>query len=68
VAQRVVDDLEAVEVEKDDGHPALAPARAAQRLAEAVEEQRAIGQPGEPVVQGAVGELQLGALALGDVA
>ena len=68
VAERVVDDLEAVEVEEEDGDAALAPARAPQRLAEAVEEQRAVGQPGERVVQRAVGELELGALALGDVA
>ena len=48
--------------------PRVAPARAPQRLAEAVEEQRAVGQAGERVVQRAVGELELGALALGDVA
>ena len=43
-------------------------ARAVERDAEAVEEQRPVGQPGERVVQRPVGELDLRALALDRVA
>ena len=53
MAERVVDGLEAVEVEEEHRGAAArpAPARAAQRLLEPVEEQRAVGQAGERVVQ-----------------
>ena len=63
VAERVVDDLEVVEVDEQHGD---APA-GAQRAAEALHEQLAIGQAGERVVVGLPGELLLGGPALGDV-
>ena len=69
VAERVVDELEAVEVEEEHRAAevlALAP-RAAQRQLEAVEEQRAVRQPGQGVVQRVVAELgELGQRARGD--
>jgi hypothetical protein len=69
VAERVVDELEAVDVEEEDRDGARAAAHApAQREREAVAEQRAVGQPGQLVVQRAVGQVELGRPALGDVA
>ena len=52
VAERVVDDLEVVEVEEEHARRSARsrPARASQCV-EAVEQQRAVGQPGERVVQ-----------------
>ena len=50
VAERVVDDLEVVEIDEGDGHPVVGPLRVAQGLFEAVLEQRAVGQAGESVV------------------
>ena len=53
VAERVVDELEAIEVEKKDRTPSLAhaPPSAPQAPLEAVEKKRAVGKPGERVVQ-----------------
>ena len=52
VAEAVVDDLEAVEVEEEDGDVAAAAAlEALERLAQAVVEQQAARQPGERVAQ-----------------
>ena len=53
VAEAVVDDLEAVEVEEEDGEAACSGCRRARamRLAQAVHEQRAVGQAGERVVE-----------------
>ena len=54
VAERVVDDLEPVEVEEEHRHrtgPAPGPG---QGLAQLIHEQPAVGQPGQRVVQGAV--------------
>src|SRR5207244_10910105 len=68
VAQAVVDDLEVVEVEEEDGGQASPPLQAAQGQAEPVEEEGPVRQTGEGVVQGLVDELLLGLLALGDVA
>ena len=72
VAERVVDRLEVVEVDEQRGHGRLAAARAHQHLLDAVEDQRAVGQPGQGVVGRqerelllAAGELLVGALALG---
>ena len=68
VAEAVVDDLEAVEVEEEDGgQPLRLAARALDRLPQPVHEQRAVGQAGERVVEGVVEELLLGLLAVGDV-
>ena len=63
VPERVVDRLEVVEVEEEDG--VVAPARGEQ-LAEPVEEERAVGQAGERVVEGLVLEAALELAQLGD--
>ena len=63
VAERVVDELEAVEVEEQDGdaaRPGRARCGAADRLVEAVEEQHAVRQPGQRVVQRVVLQALLG--------
>ena len=63
VAEAVVDQLEVVEVEEQDrGHERLR--RAAERVLEPVEEQHAVRQAGERVVERAVADLVLGGLAL----
>ena len=51
MAQRVVDVLEAVEVEQQDRDQATLAARARQLLAEPVAQQGAVGQAGEQIVQ-----------------
>ena len=66
VAERVVDALEAVEVEEVDGGGRIAVAPG-EHVAQAVAEQRPVGQAGERVVQGQALELDLHALAIGDV-
>ena len=67
MAERVVDLLEAVEVEeKDRGHATFA-AGTGQGLAEPVEQQGAVRQPGQRVVQGQPPDPLLGRLALGQV-
>src|SRR4029079_11212572 len=68
VAQAVVDDLEAVHVDEEDGEAVVGPpGREADRLAEAVEEEGAVGKAGQGIVEGVVDELLLEGLALGDV-
>jgi hypothetical protein len=64
VAERVVDDLEVVEVDEEHGDAPGAPAEIA---GQALEEQLAVGQAGERVVVGLPGELLLGVAVLGDV-
>ena len=68
VTETVVDELEAVEVEEQDRDVALGAFGARQRVREAVDEQQAVGEVGEVVVQRLVRERLLGALAVGDVA
>ena len=70
VAERVVDELEAVEVEEQHGGAAVAvaAARAPQRLLEPVEEQRPVREPGERVVERAVAEPLDRAAVVGGVA
>ena len=63
MAERVVDRLEVVEVEEEDR--VVAPARGEQ-LAELIEEQRAVGEPGQRVVEGLVLEAALQLAQLGD--
>ena len=65
MAEAVVDELELVEVEQHHGQPGVVPARSRERLREAIEEQRAVGQAGERVVQRLVADDLLG-LAPGD--
>ena len=68
VAEGVVDRLEVVEVEEDDREPAAVATGAGDGVADALAEQRAVGEAGDGVVEGLVGELVLEGLALGDVA
>ena len=69
VPERVVDDLEAVEVEEQHRRALASFLRhvAAHGVLEAVQEQHAVRQAGQRVVQRVVLELGLRALALGDV-
>src|SRR6185503_9871359 len=68
VAERVVDQLEAVEVEEEDAEEAvLLASRVADAVAQAVDEERPVGEAGEGVVERVVDELLLGELALGGV-
>ena len=60
VAQAVVDHLEAVDVEEQHGDLAGAPREAEESLAEAVEEERAIRQLGQRIVERLVLESVLG--------
>ena len=66
MAERVVDALEAVEIEAEHGK-ALAAPQAQERLLQLLAEQRAVGEVGERVVARQVGDLLLLAAALGDV-
>ena len=69
VAKAVVQDLEAVQVQKDQGEVVgLAAVGALHGLAHAVQAQGAVGQGGQRIVQGQVAQLQLHLLAAGDVA
>ena len=68
VAEAVVDRLEVVEVEEDDRDAVLLAAVARDGVAHALDEQRAVGEVGDRVVEGLVGELLLEGLALADVA
>ena len=66
--QTVIDHLEAVEVEEQDGETVVLLAlRAKDRPAEPVHEQRPVGQVGQRVVEGIMKQLLLGHLAPGDV-
>ena len=58
MAERVVDALEAVEVEAQHGE-ALAAPQALQRLLQLLAEQRAVGEVGQRVVARKVGDLLL---------
>ena len=68
VAEAVVDDLEAVQVQEHQRHGPTRALRARHRLAQAVAEQHAVGQAGEAVEIGQVAELLLRLLAVGHVA
>ncbi len=67
VAERVVDDLEVIEVEAQHRQRFLGALGLRQHEAEVVAEQRAVGQAGEQVVVGLVVHGFLGLLALGDI-
>jgi hypothetical protein len=64
VAERVVDALEAVDVDEQRRDGRLVALRAQERLLDTVEDQRAVGQAGERVVRGHERELRVGAHAL----
>ena len=68
VAEPVVHELEAVEVEEQHGDVAVGALGARQRVREAVDEQQPVREVGEVVVQRLVRERLFGALAVGDVA
>ena len=66
VAERVVDVLEAVEVEQQQADVGPVAVGGGQRLLEPVGQQGAVGQPGQAVVQRLVAHLLLGPPALDD--
>ena len=66
MSERIVDGLEAVEVETED-REALAAPQAQQRLLQLLAKQRAVGEIGQHIVAREVGDLLLLAPALGDV-
>ncbi len=68
VPEAVVDVLEVVEVDEQDGQRVAPPPRPGERVVEPVGEQGAIGQTRERVVEGLVPEFVLERLAGGDVA
>ena len=67
VAQRVVHELEVVEVQEDHADAEVVPAGAGERVLEHLLEQRPVRQARELVVVGEERDLLLGRLALGDV-
>jgi hypothetical protein len=68
MAVLVVDSLEAVEVDEVHGDGPRPAVGSQERELESVQEERAVGHVGEPVVQRLVGELALEALALDGIA
>ena len=67
VAERVVDRLEAVEVDQHQREALAVAALARERVLDAVAQQHAVGEAGERVVMRHVGDLVGAALAFGDV-
>ena len=67
MAERVVDVLEVVEVDEQDGEPISGAPRRTRACDEAVDEQDAVRQPGQRVMQGLVAKLVLELLAVADV-
>ena len=68
MSQRIVDRLEVVEVEEDDGRRATRAPRTRHRLAHLLGEHGAVGEPGDGVVERLVRKFRLEALAFADVA
>ena len=68
VAEAVVDGLEVVEVDEQHSHPDAVAEGPRDRVADALVEQRPVGEVGDRIVEGLVGELLLERLALRDVA
>ena len=66
MSQRIVGALEVVEIEAEDRHLAVA-AGAHQRILDPLAQQHAVGQVGQAVVVGHVGDLRLGLAAVGHV-
>ena len=67
VAERIVDVLEVVEIDQQQGHRLRASARLGDGVLQAVVQQDPIGQAGQRVVVRHVMDLLFGPLALGDV-
>ena len=68
VTEAVVDGLEVIEIDEQHGHPDAVAQRPRDRVADALVEQRPVGEMGDRIVEGLVGELLLERLALRDVA
>ena len=68
VAERVVDDLEAIEIEEHDGERPLQPPGVRQGHGQPIAKQTAVGKPGQRVVIGLIFDLLFGVLSLRDVA
>ncbi len=68
MAERVVDLLERVHVQEQQAHRGAGAPRTVQGNSEPVQEQHAVGEPGQRIVQRLAGQLDLGALALDGVA
>lgn len=60
VASNVVDSLEPVEVDEEHGHLGCLFGSSAKRVLEAVAEEGAVGEAGEPIVRGPVEEFRFG--------
>jgi len=68
VPERVVHDLEVVQIEEEDGDELVRVADGSrQRVVEPLDEQGAVRQAGQAVIEGLVGEAFLELLAIGDV-
>ena len=67
VAERVVDVLEAVEIEEQHGELAAPAVRAGDRLPDAIGEQRPVGQAGQRVVMRHVHDALVGKTPFGDL-
>ena len=67
VAERVVDHLEVIEVDVEQRDGAIVPSRAGQRVDQVLVELGAVGQPGQRVVVGHVGDALLRRELLGHV-
>ena len=68
VAERIVDVLEAIEIDEQQRQRLPGAARCHDALLQAVVEQHAIGQFGQRIARGQVADAGLGGLAIGDVA
>ena len=68
VTERVVDNLEVVEVQEQHGERLAVLAPPPERVLDAIAEQRPVREVGNRIVEGLIGELLLELLALGDVA
>ncbi len=59
VPEVVVDDLEPIEVAEEEGHPVVRAVRLQQGMVEMVQQQSAVGQAGQRVLEGTPGQLFL---------
>ena len=67
VTERIVDDLETIEIEEQDRDLFLVTPGCGERAAQAIIEQAAVGQAGERIVVGQVLDLAFGSFAVGYV-
>ena len=64
MSEAVIDDLEVIEVQKEDGHQRTLPPRAGQRMAQTLHKQRTIREPGQRIVECLMGQLLVKSFAL----